>query len=54
MATPDFVRQPTIIDDTVIMENPGQWEGIDEDYDVGYEGRTGSDSRPVVVPQLAA
>jgi hypothetical protein len=54
MATPDFVREPTMIDDTVIMENPGQWEGIEGDYDVGYEGPTASDSRPVVVPPLAA
>ena len=54
MATPDFVRQPRTIEDTVIMENPGQWEGFEGDYDVGYEGPTPSDGRSPVAPPLAA
>jgi len=43
---PNREKAPNITD-TVIMERPGLWETVRGDDEVGYEGSTATEARPV-------
>jgi len=44
---PNREKDPSI-SDTVIMERPALWESTPGDHEVGYEGSTATEARPVV------